>query len=300
VNSLRAGLAATYRAPGAFRNWPAVLTSVVSSLATGKPRTLTVRTRSGSRLLCPNAPAARVALWEIFADDCYRLEWFLDSQQPVLRMLDIGAHVGSFALRVAELRRGATLECFEPSPTTYAYLQANIALNNLRDRVRTHQQAVSATEGVLILADDGRAACDNSAAHLLTSRSSKVRVPVVRLMDVLMTADPPFDFVKIDCEGSEYDAVLSTSLEAWRSVTRVVIEYHSASDKGWADLAEFFAAAGFTEVAHQSCEHLDRQGVVWLVRLSDPAVVEREDSSFGGQVMQRASRESVLPGAAAP
>jgi FkbM family methyltransferase len=52
-------------------------------------------------------------------------------------VLDVGANVGAFSLRVAELCDGdVTLLCFEPSPETYRALRANFDRNELLRNTR--------------------------------------------------------------------------------------------------------------------------------------------------------------------
>lgn len=61
-------------------------------------------------------------------------------------VLDIGANVGAFSLRVAEQCQGdVTLLCFEPSPDTYAALRKNFEENPLLKRTRHTVCAVGIT-----------------------------------------------------------------------------------------------------------------------------------------------------------
>ena len=73
--------------------------------------------------------------------------------------------------------------------------------------------------------------------------------------------------VKIDCEGGEYDLVLGSSPQSWRSVERVVIEYHPHPEHGWDTLARWFADAGLTTVRIEPVAA--DQGTAWLSRAAD-------------------------------
>src|SRR4051794_32617803 len=79
--------------PRAFTNWPAVLRDMALGRAGRGPDSLTFRTRTGARIDTPNRPGARVPVYEIFADDSYRFEWFLGPllHRPI-RVFDIGGH----------------------------------------------------------------------------------------------------------------------------------------------------------------------------------------------------------------
>jgi hypothetical protein len=85
-----------------FRNWPELLARMAVQRV--RPRTSDVEfiTRRGPRLVCPNTPPARAGVVEVFGLDTYDLfsssSWLAESRPR--RVLDIGAHVGSFSLAV--------------------------------------------------------------------------------------------------------------------------------------------------------------------------------------------------------
>ena len=289
MDSLLSGLDAARRTPRAFRNWPVVLTTVGVSLLTGRPRILVVRTRSGLRLRCPNRPCSRATLWEVLVDDCYRLAWFLHGGPTVTRVLDVGAQVGTFALHVAELCPAATVDCYEPSPATFDFLRANAAVN-LPGRIVIHAQAVMGESGTATLYDDDNGSCANSVFASLSGCGRPVQVQAAKLADILATATTPFDLVKLDCEGAEYAAVLSTPPAAWLEVRRVVLEYHPVDGYGWPQLAAYFRQAGFVELEHVRAKP-SGQGWVWLARPpADGAAGKNQDkaaSAAGRAAMPR-------------
>jgi hypothetical protein len=87
--------------PRTFVNWPNLLAGMGRSGSS--PVSLTFRIRTGQRIRRPNVPAARVPVYKVLAEDCYRLDWFLGPllKQPIT-IIDIGAHVGAFACRIAD------------------------------------------------------------------------------------------------------------------------------------------------------------------------------------------------------
>lgn len=62
---------------------------------------------------------------EIFKNKCYEQHGIQISGKPVV--IDVGANIGLFALRVTDLAPQARVYCFEPVPPTYACLRANVA-----------------------------------------------------------------------------------------------------------------------------------------------------------------------------
>ena len=57
-------------------------------------------------------------MYELFADDCYRLSWFTQGLAEDACALDVGAHVGSFSLRFASRRPRGQVASYEAMPST--------------------------------------------------------------------------------------------------------------------------------------------------------------------------------------
>lgn len=221
-------------------------------------------TRDGVRISCPNVPGARVPVFEVFAEDCYRLDSFLGPllAQPVT-VVDIGAHVGAFACQLAAKAPHARICCFEPSPTTADYLRRNVADNGFGDRITVSQSAVTARVGESILDDNGGGSALN---NLVAATAGAPGVPVrTTTFDAIVTELGGIaDVVKIDCEGGEYDLVLGSSPASWRRVQRIVLEYHPHPGHSWAELRAWFAEQAFAVRAEAPANQ--QQGVAWLER----------------------------------
>ena len=241
----------------AFENGPSVLVDMARHADE-----LTFRFDGGRTISLPNVPGARVPVYEILAEDAYRLDWFTADLPAEFGVLDIGGHVGCFSVALAALRPGARVWTFEASPSTAAYTQRNVDQNGFADRVTVQNVAVSSTAGTLEFADNG----GGSGLNGITSPagSARISVPAITFEDAKAMADLPIRLVKIDTEGAEYDIVLGSTPEQWQDVQRVVLEYHDVPGHGWSELESFFAAAGLTEVARE--DTTDRLGTVWLSR----------------------------------
>jgi FkbM family methyltransferase len=256
--------------PKAFSNWLPLLTNMALERAGRGQETLTFRARSGLRIDCPNVPGARVPIYEIFAEDTYRLNWFL-GEPPTrpMQVLDIGAHIGTFACRLAQLYPAAVIQAFEPSPVTAGFLARNAQQNGLDDRITVVEAAVAATKGFALLADNGGGSGLNSlmaaAGAGSAGSANPTQVTTVTFDDVVANTPGPIDLVKIDCEGGEYDLVRGSARSSWADVQRVVLEYHAVDGESWADLKAWFADAGLQVVA-QSPSRSDSLGSAWLSR----------------------------------
>ena len=254
------------QSPGAFSNWPRVLGDMAKERFGGGPSTLSFATRSGLRIDCPNRPGARVPIYEIFAEDCYRFEWFLGglSGRPI-QVMDIGGHIGTFACRLAQLHPSARIDSYEPSPTTAAFLRRNVEQNGFANRITVTEAAIASSTGFAELDDNGAGSGLNglvSAGHGSTATSTKVHT--IAFDEALATIGRTVDVVKMDCEGGEYDLVYGSSPAGWDSVQRVVLEYHRVPGQSWEQLRDWFAQRGLTVQAHVGTG--DGLGSAWLSR----------------------------------
>jgi FkbM family methyltransferase len=256
-----------------FSNWPVLLRELAGEKIGRGSGELEFCTRGGARLCCPNVPGARLPMYEQFADDCYDLAWVLGRDTGPLQVLDVGAHVGAFATNLALARHDLRVECYEPSPDTARYLRRNVERNALSDRVRVHELAMAAEVGTALLDDNGGGSVHNGLVqqdHRLVDgadapgRRGTIEVKTSTFEQALAEAPAPFDVVKMDCEGGEYDLVYASSPASWAPVRRVVMEYHPVAGQSWAELRAWFAAVGLRMVRHSS--NRPGLGTAWLTR----------------------------------
>ena len=227
-----------------FANWPVLLRKMVGQrVGRGSPQ-LEFVTRDGVRLACPNLPGARLPMYEQFADDCYERDWVLGSD-GALRVLDVGSHVGAFAVNLAIARPDVRVECYEPSPESARYLAAKH-----RDE-RSGPPRASARMRV-----GGRGRLGDARRQQFGERAQRpgAREPTPRRRcrflagaacstvetttfdRAVADAGGSFDVVKMDCEGGEYELIYASTPENWMSVRRVVLEYHPVDGESWDEL----------------------------------------------------------------
>lgn len=245
-----------------FDNGPRLLAGIAARRITGRPDELVFRVGEDLSVICPNRPGARVPVYEVFAEDTYRLGWFTGDLGDSAVAFDIGAHIGCFSLAFARQHPAGQVEAFEASPATAVYLRRNVDHNGLSDIVHCHQVAVAAETGTLVFADN----VGGSSLNGITAPegAKQIEVPCVTVAEAFATAGTGVEVVKIDIEGAEYDMVLNSEPADWAGVRRLVMEYHDVAGHSWAELEAFLATAGLTMVAHEPVS--PRQGTVWLSR----------------------------------
>jgi FkbM family methyltransferase len=240
-----------------FDNGPAVLAQLVT-----RRDELVFKVDDGLTIRCPNVAGARVPVYEIFAEDAYRLDWFTDGLTSPIRALDIGGHIGGFSMALARLHPDARIQTFEASPSTFEFTQRNIAGNGLDDRVTVDNIAVSSLHGTLDFADNGAGSGLNGVTA--PAGTTVIKVPCITFVEALDRAGGAVDVVKIDTEGAEYDIVLGSEPTDWKDVQRAVLEHHDVDGHSWAELVQFFAEAGLSIAREERVT--DELGVAWLSR----------------------------------
>lgn len=265
-----------------FVNWPTLLRHMVGEKLGRGAEELQFVTRSGVRITTPNVPGARLPLYEQFADDAYRLRDVLGPLQGrPIQVLDIGAHIGSFALNVATVHRQAKVECFEPSPESARYLRRNVEQNGLAGRIAVHEVALADKQGTALLDDNEGGSVHNGliqeerrlvdGADALDRRHA-IEVPTTTFDAAVAAAPAPPDVVKMDCEGGEYALVYASSESSWASVYRVVMEYHPVPGESWDELRKWFGNVGLTVTRHEPDG--PGLGTAWLARQDSRAAAE--------------------------
>lgn len=218
----------------ALRNWPTVLMAIAAARTGISTHRFVVRTRSGLTLEAPSAPVAYAPLLEVIVMDVYRLAQvdFPAPDRP-RRVVDVGAHVGSFTCTAATRLPAASFTCVEPSPSTGGWLRANLQANGLCGRTTVVNAAIAAERGTGLLVGDQEGSCE---ASLDPSSGTGLPVELVTFEDVVALAGGPPDIVKLDCEGGEYDAVLESPAWCWQEVSHLFLEYHPVPGRSFDDL----------------------------------------------------------------
>lgn len=159
------------------------------------------------------------------------MDWFLPLKHEQVHtdqfmqggrtFLDIGAHVGTWALRLAP--KFERVFCFEPDPRGANALRKNIELAGFK-HVEVIQAAVGARDGTVELSLYPNP-CTNTTLPAQTGRGEGPGDSPTSVMTVPVVAIDTFchqrgitdvDFIKVDVEGAEC-MVIQGALEMWRT-----------------------------------------------------------------------------------
>lgn len=250
-----------------FDNPGAIMVRMALTNATRKRRDVVFRI-GHFRIVAPAARGAIFPIYEVFAEDTYRLAWFTQGLRPDAKALDVGAHVGSFSVAFTRARPGGRVWAYEASPRTAAYLTRTIEASAADGHIVGCPEALAAASGTIELGELG----DCSPLNTVRRRSvgTTVIVPCITIETAFARAGAPVDLVKIDAEGVEYELILESDPRLWRSVSRVVLEYHDVPGHGRHELIEHLAVLGLDVVAHEPMQGNPREGLLWFSRHPSP------------------------------
>jgi FkbM family methyltransferase len=188
----------------------------------------------------------------------YKEIWYRDSYRlrshplpPAATVIDIGANIGMFAVYAAVVGKAAHVFCYEPFPDSFTFLRRNGETNKL--------QAAHAFQ-LAIAGKRERRTMQVGTCHGWNTLFGPAELPSIEV-DCLTLADvfeqqalERCDFLKLDCEGSEYEILLDAPAAVLARINRVALEYHDhLTPHRHGELTQLLQDAGLTveEVAHE-------------------------------------------------
>jgi FkbM family methyltransferase len=177
---------------------------------------------------------------------------------PVLGniVIDIGANIGDSSIYFI-LRGADKVIALEPSPRNYEFARRNIEENNYADKISILLAGCSTTIGITDL-DDSR----DKGSNIVRQDPDLSKVPVLTLEEILNENKLLSQrlLLKMDCEGCEYEAILSASHETLRKFSHIVIEYHH----GYKSLKKKLEMSGFDVLVERPMRNYHQMYVGYL------------------------------------
>jgi FkbM family methyltransferase len=151
-------------------------------------------------------------------------------------VLDVGSNICDSSIYFV-LNGATNVIAVELLPQNCEVAQKNITLNKMNDQIN------------IIMAG-----CADKKSHAYFSSSKKgmgyaidaadddgIKVPLLTINDLLKFSKNESRILKLDCEGCEYDVILSSSQETLRKFEYIFIEYHF----GYLNLKKKLESCGF-------------------------------------------------------
>jgi FkbM family methyltransferase len=156
-------------------------------------------------------------------------------------VIDIGANIADSSIYFA-IRGAKKVIGLEPFPKTYEMAKRNIESNNLSDKITLLFAGCAANQGFVTISPFESSGVGSSVKN----SSQGFKVPMLTLEDILkqnnlQNGELIQNVLKMDCEGCEYESILSASRDVIRSFSYIQIEYHY----GYKDLKNKLEENGF-------------------------------------------------------
>ena len=139
-------------------------------------------------------------------------------------VIDIGAHIGLFALFASQFCKQGKIFCFEPIKENYELLVENINSNKIKNIIPFNFAVSKESDSVKIFIND-----DYSGHSMFLETNNFVIVKSKSILDIFSENNiQECNFLKLDCEGAEYDIINSLPSDFLNKIKKSVIEYHLA------------------------------------------------------------------------
>jgi len=160
-------------------------------------------------------------------------------------VIDIGAHIGYFTMYAANNANQGTVYSIEPYKESFKILEKNLKLNNLTN-VKSFHAAISKVTEQITLYIDKKNHIGNSIFETDETTESK-KVDSFSLKDFVNNNKiEKIDFLKIDCEGAEFEILLNFDKELMKKINKISAEVHENGNTGSLDeLVDFLRKNNF-------------------------------------------------------
>lgn len=150
-------------------------------------------------------------------------------------VVDVGANTGFYTLLALTANPHVVVQAFEPLDAIADALEANLVLNEFRDRVKLNRVAVSDGSGtaVLYVPTDEHGLLETSASlnpDFKARHLGATQIPTVALDDVSLAEENRVAILKVDVESLEYKVLKGARLLLERDRPLVYLEVLPGAD----------------------------------------------------------------------
>jgi FkbM family methyltransferase len=185
-----------------------------------------------------------IAFLEVFVLRDYDIPGF--DWHSARTIVDVGANIGIATVWFAERAQQARILAVEPSPVALAVLETNLVANRLDDRVSVVPLALGGMRGMGYLRP-AATTVETRVAGASAPHATNDQLVSITTLEQLMSdwQLPSVDILKLDCEGAEYEALLSADATVLNRISNIVGEYHAVENFEPGDLERHLQSCGF-------------------------------------------------------
>ncbi|MFH1916000.1 MAG: FkbM family methyltransferase [Nanoarchaeota archaeon] len=204
---------------------PAMMTRFIL-VYTGRVKSATIQTKDGVKIFIRgDRQGENQAFVDIFVHETYtRGDFALGAEMTIV---DIGAQVGLFSLYASVHATKARIFAFEPVKDNFLVLQKNVRLNRMK-RIVPVMQAVSKSTGhAKIFIHPTHTAAHSMFQQRVVPEAKAMSIQTISLADAFVKHNiDVVDFLKIDCQGAEYDILFTAPDDTISKIKKIAMEYH--------------------------------------------------------------------------
>lgn len=238
-----------------FKNWPSIVPLFLNRSPTGE---LTLKMRYPPLRFFVRSAMDIWAIKETFLDQFYT-RYGVPVQNGWV-VMDIGAGIGDYSIHAAYKKPNVVVYAYEPFPESFKLLQRNLALNGI-ENVVAFRTAVWGRAGTLALDFTAGEPLQISSREQLDvgEAGDGLRVDAITLAAAIVENQiDTVNMLKMDCEGGEYEILLTASAETLTRIDRIIMEYHDVDqDHTHTELVGFLERQGYRVMCYPNMVHKD-------------------------------------------
>ena len=191
---------------------------------------------------------------EIFLTDFYSIQTWAKQlpQNPVV--IDVGANAGYFNMLLLSKRPDTNIYAYKAIESNVTLFRNNIGLNPvIRERVQLFHRAVTGlpVDHITLYkeADSDNSVTASVFKDFESHNLNAVTVKAISLAQILEENKlDQVDFLKLDCEGSEYPILYDSPTDIWRKVKSIFLEVHNldTTTRNFPYIRKFLESAGYS------------------------------------------------------
>jgi FkbM family methyltransferase len=203
------------------------------------PKDKIIELRNGLIINLSNHPHDLVTIFVVFI----KMDYGLVKENGTV--IDVGANIGAFSLFAAKMGAQKVF-AYEPNKEAFEVLELNIINNNMQHIIFPYNFALYGKENLTLkfpkesspynkFCDDN----DNQSYELVSTTTLQYIIDINKIDFI--------DFLKIDCEGCEFDTFFKSPKSVFLKINKIMMEYHQGPMK---ELIEYLEDHGFSVIYH--------------------------------------------------
>ncbi|MDP2673193.1 MAG: FkbM family methyltransferase [Nanoarchaeota archaeon] len=221
-----------------IKNYPLYLRDYFGKI---KNKYIVYKLRNGLKYKIRGGSTDRFIINEVWIHKSYNPKGFEINKNDIV--IDIGAHAGIFTILASYYAKNGKVYAFEPMKENYELLKENIKLNYAKN-IEAINKAVSNKSGKLKFYVSQTKNKGQNSFYKLSDTQKQISVEKISFKNFIKKI-PKINFLKIDCEGAEYEILFSLSKKELEKIKKISMEFHNYGKYNGEDLARFLQKNDF-------------------------------------------------------